>query len=1025
MFDQASKPIDEPLFKQCLRLLFTICEHWLRLPYPVSDCTGVSSLLSSCDRGDCSTEFDVSIECGLLFLYALNRGWTDDLNLMIRVVFGSVGVRASVSRRIQFEKVLRSLYAALNARLHLNLSSLTAGGMSLNAFEECLQRVPEFLSVSTLRMREERRREVMVEALSALTHHKSPHCVLSLIATNSEALTPEQAVAALLAALPDGEFAVRVHVVLVMFLLAQQSGFADVLADSLTVDTLRVLLGPSHSAGSVAESPTQLWTLQMLFLSLCTGDWMEGLEIPTLPLATTWLLPAPVALAKLHVRHLKLFSLWCEANLANDAAMEVVSELTNAERPLGRVNAVQLQAICGLFLRHASESAPIRTVLLHILSQSASPTFVSILLNQIAQHSELLSVLSAIPIQAKANPCLILSQGDSVLVAFEESAQPLLTIHASRPVPLELLPDHTSLLYQEPMKLPVCSAVILQGDDEPIEVMGIELSLHKRPWAKFTPTLHANLILDPEQPPISATIRGNPVLCKNTSLPMAIRSLGGISCLFPLLQIDPNNRTYLKAVLDLLASLFSEVSEDDWLLFSELLCSIDPAILNELLPGFTAKTRSNGSKALLNPHLLSRLTVSLRELGFRAESCDEEVRQLVICDLMEEEDVSEELRSAFHQVKSCVRWNSELVTLCPPSADVMVRMAMKGEFREDLFLKPAGEIEKAVCENGNVEMLLNQLETRDNDTIEMWIPYVLKAIESSQLELRMLFLAKLKQLLNSKNHPYLQKEPISMMELCLHPIEIGSPLFSEILKFPHFEVLYTIPKPLKSEWLHSLQLLMQLKTSNPSLLQNPSLLPLISVLCSQFLSFYISESDSSSSSSSSTTAFSIDTLLTNWSFIRSFLAVLLLFPASSVFPQLQTVFSRFIPLFSSIPSPDEEDLLFVTAPSSSSIPPSTLKSMQNAMNALVSQLLPLCDPPHLALLYSQITAVAASLDPSLPPRVLQALQAQHVDLTTALQTPNLRWAVDETPDWLCLAETPVSPHWRELCDVALTRVLLQ
>ena len=83
---------------------------------------------------------------------------------MIRVVFGSVGVRASVSRRIQFEKVLRILYAALNARLHLTLSSLTAGGMSLNAFEECLQRVPEFLSVSTLRMREERRREVMVEA---------------------------------------------------------------------------------------------------------------------------------------------------------------------------------------------------------------------------------------------------------------------------------------------------------------------------------------------------------------------------------------------------------------------------------------------------------------------------------------------------------------------------------------------------------------------------------------------------------------------------------------------------------------------------------------------------------------------------------------------------------------------------------------------------------------------------------------------------------------------------------------------
>ena len=994
---------------------------------------------------------------------------------MIRVVFGSVGVRASVSRRIQFEKVLRSLYAVLNARLRLNLSALTAGGMSLPAFEECLQRTPEFLSVSTLRMREERRREVMIEALSALTHHKSPHCLLTLIATNGEALKPEQAVAALLAALPHGEFDVRVHVLVVLFVLARQAGFAEVLADSLTVETLAMLLGPaSSSEGPVDETPEQLWVLQMLFLSICTGDLIAGIELPALPLATTWQLPAVVAIEKQHIRYLRLFSLWCEANLANDAAMEVVCRLTDPNRPLGRANAVQLQAICSLFLHHASETAQIRGILLNLLSQSASPTFVSILLNEIAQHSELLSVLSAIPTPKHSNPCLILSRSDSVLIAFEESAQPLLTIHASRSVPIELLPDHTSLLYQEPMKLPKCSAVILQGeDDNPVEILGVELSLRGRPWGKFTPTLKANLVLDPEQPPISATIRGNPVLCKNTSLPAAIRSLGGVSCLFPLLQLEPENRDYLKNVLDLLASLFSEVSEDDWLLFSELLCSIDPAVLNELLPGFTSKTRSNGSKALLNPHLLNRLTVSLRSLGFRAESCEEEIRQLVICNLMEEEDVSEELRAAFHQVKSCLTWNTELVTLCPPSADLMIRMAMKGEFRDDLFLKPAGEIEKAICENGNVEILMNQLESRGNETISMWIPFLLKAIESSELELRMLFVAKLKRLLIAKNHPFLQEEPVSTLEMCLHPIEIGSPFFSEVLQFPHFECLFLVPPPSPSDWLHHLQQLMQLKTSNPSLLQNSSILPLLKVFSAQFQAFWISDSTNGSTNGStigstigstnslagnsldastvstvstvstnptsnpSSTPISVSTvstqppansteaLLTNWRFVRSFLAVLLLFPAGSVASHLQTVFSRFLSLFSAIPAPDEEDLLFVSAQPASGIPQSVQNSMQNALNALVTQLLQVCDPPHIALLYTQLTAVHAAIDPALPQRALQALQARQCSLETALAAGIPAWTVDETPDWLCLAETPVSPRWRERCDVALTRVLLQ
>ena len=56
-----------------------------------------------------------------------------------------------------------------------------------------------------------------------------------------------------------------------------------------------------------------------------------------------------------------------------------------------------------------------------------------------------------------------------------------------------------------------------------------------------------------------------------------------------------------------------------------------------------------------------------------------------------------------------MKWNQELVTLCPPSADLMIRMAMKGEFRDDLFLKPAGEIEKAICENGNVEILMDPI----------------------------------------------------------------------------------------------------------------------------------------------------------------------------------------------------------------------------------------------------------------------------------------------------------------------------
>ena len=99
--------------------------------------------------------------------------------------------------------------------------------------------------------------------------------------------------------------------------------------------------------------------------------------------------------------------------------------------------------------------------------------------------------------------------------------------------------------------------------------------------------------------------------------------------------------------------------------------------------------------------------------------------------------------------------------------------------------------------------------------------------------------------------------------------------------------------------------------------------------------------------------------------------------------------------------------------------------MQNALNALVTQLLQVCDPPHIALLYTQLTAVHAAIDPALPQRALQALQARQCSLETALAAGIPAWTVDETPDWLCLAETPVSPRWRERCDVALTRVLLQ
>ena len=97
----------------------------------------------------------------------------------------------------------------------------------------------------------------------------------------------------------------------------------------------------------------------------------------------------------------------------------------------------------------------------------------------------------------------------------------------------------------------------------------------------------------------------------------------------------------------------------------------------------------------------------------------------------------------------------------------------------------------------------------------------------------------------------------------------------------------------------------------------------------------------------------------------------------------------------------------------------------NALAALVSQLLQVCDAPHIALLYTQLTAVRPPIDPALPQRALLALQARHSSLQTALAAGIPAWTVDETPDCLCLAETPASPHWRELCDVALTRVLLQ
>ena len=995
LFTPPSEKMDEAVYKRCLRLLMTICEHWLRLPYPVVECRGVSYLLGYCDRSDNSSEFDTSIECGLLLLYSLNNKWVDDLQLLTRVVFGNIGVRASVSRRIQFDKLVKSI--------------LSSPFFQTENFAQSAERLPEYLNVTAFRMREDRRREILIDILITLSQQGVSHSLLSILAVNGDAVSPEKVVPALLGVFPKSGFSEKVHILLVLFLLSKQDGFCHTLEELLTLDTLHVIMDDSLYPEESLEIQNSNCLFKLLFLCICVGNLIDSLILPKsseLPLATICLLPTMKPLSSLHIQHLPLFQLWCQVTYLDEVPMNIVESLTSPDSPYGRYISLQMTELNTILLSHVSESNILETIMSHVLSQNVTPTQLSILFEQIASHPSLLSLLSSI---SNSHGCdkstLILMDGDSVLLSFEETVEPFLSISTHHTIPLLLLPQKQSLSYQEPIQLPPCSAVILQGGETPVEIAGIEISLQSGPWAKFEPILMTNL-LPPTSPYISINLEGNPIITKNRSFSAAIRSLGGVSCLFPLLQISPDNHSYLSEVLMILSRVFNEATEDDWLLFTELLTELDATLLNDLLPSFISNVRSNGSKAFLNPHFLSHVTNSLRELGFKIDGCEEECQDLLLCGIITENDVSRDLQPMFQQLKKSIPWRSELATFCSPRIEILVRMAMRGEFRSDFFLHSEKEIETAVCEVGNSGEIIDQLLKCDEERITRWIPILLNSIQKEDNSVKMYLTLKLKKLLVMRHHPFLNETPNSFWESCLHPISVSSPMFAELIEIPHFELLFTFPKPSKDEWINQLGQFIGLVQKNSLFLQGDKLIPWLQVMEQLMEDFWDSEDTENS-------------VVSHWSVLRPLLVVVLLFPPSSVKVLLQTLYVRLLSLLVQIPV-QEEDLLFMDNGSESGIPEEVQKSMKTAMLKLVTSLVTVCDLGQLGLLWSQLHA-ADSLAQDV---VLQAISNQKSTLQNALSKGVSSWEVFEAREPLILLETPTSDHWREQCDIAVTRMIL-